>query len=402
MTAAHVLKVVDQTLSQRRWRLGFEGELEALYLNHEVPRRIGYAVRTAALALLVYNLFLWVDWLLLPDVFWTGVTLRLGVFTPVGIALILMSHFFSQPLMQRLGFWTADWLVMVTSLAVAASVLYLSHISQSPHALLYSAGLIVVLLYCNLLQRVRFRLALLFSVAVVAMQVLATLMRDQHGNPLVVPLLCMVGFATVATLACNFALERQVRHRFLLDLKENQLLGELQAARDELVQMSQTDALTGLGNRQALDDYLRQVWRTTQEEPQAVSLLLIEVDQLRGGATAASRQAMDACVRDVAHLLASSVRPKDLVVRFDAQTFAAVLPDVENIEAMVAADRLFDLVRSQGDRQRSSDPGGPTTITIGVGTAVPSDAGSSPDSLIARAQRALARAVVAGRNQVSG
>jgi PleD family two-component response regulator len=37
-----------------------------------------------------------------------------------------------------------------------------------------------------------------------------------------------------------------------------------------------------------------------------------------------------------------------------------------------------------------------------VGTAVPSDAGSSPDSLIARAQRALARAVVAGRNQVSG
>jgi diguanylate cyclase (GGDEF)-like protein len=400
MSQAAMLKSVDQTLAQPRWRLGFDGALEQHYLDHEVPRRIGYAVRTAAFALLVYNIFVLVDWLLLPDVFWTGVTLRLGLFTPVGVALILMSHFFSQPLLTRLGSWTADWLVVGTALAVAASVLYLSIISQSPHAFLYSAGLIVVLLYCNLLQRVRFRLALLFSLAVLAMHLMATLMREQHGNPLVVPMVCMLGFSALATLACNFALERQERHRFLLNLKENQLLEALQGARDELVQMSQTDALTGLGNRQALDDYLRQVWRTTQEEPQAVSLLLIEVDQLRGGATAGSRHAMDQCVREVAHLLASSVRPKDLVVRFDAQTFAAVLPDVENIEAMVAADRLFDLVRAQGDRS----PEGvlPTTITIGVGTAVPSDAGSSPDSLIARAQRALARAVVAGRNQVSG
>lgn len=400
MNQTALLEAVDHTLSQRRWRLSFDDGLERHYLDHEVPRRIGYAVRTAALALLVYNLFVLVDWMLLPDVFWAGVTLRLGVFTPVGVALILLSHFFSRPLLARLGSWTADWLVVSTSLAVAASVLYLSLISQSPHAYLYSAGLIVVLMYCNLLQRVRFRLALMFSVAVLAMHLAATLVREQHGNPLVVPMVCMLGFSAVATLGCNFALERQDRQRFLLNLKENQLLEALQVARDELVQMSQTDALTGLGNRQALDDYLRQVWRTTQDEPQAVSLLLIEVDQLRGGAAVASREAMDQCVREVAHLLASSVRPKDLVVRFDAQTFAAVLPDVENIEAMVAADRLFDLVRAQGDLRA---PGTlPTTITIGVGTAVPSDAGSSPEALIARAQRALARAVVAGRNQVSG
>ncbi|TBO34495.1 GGDEF domain-containing protein [Aquabacterium lacunae] len=400
MNQTALLKTVDQALVQPRWRLGFDDDLERHYLDHEVPRRIGYAIRTAALALLVYNLFVLVDWMLLPDVFWTGVTIRLGVFTPVGVALILMSHFFSQPLIARLGSWTADWLVVSTSLAVAASLLFLSLISQSVHAYLYSAGLIVVLLYCNLLQRVRFRLALMFSLAVLGMHIVATFMRDQHGNPLVVPLVCMLGFSAVSTLTCNFALERQERQRFLLNLKEDQLLDELQAARDELVLLSQTDALTGLGNRQALDDYLRQVWRTTQEEPQAVSLLLIEVDQLRGGATVASRHAMDQCVREVAQLLSSSVRPKDLMVRFDAQTFAAVLPDVENIEAMVAADRLFDLVRAQG--HRASQSLGPITITIGVGTAVPSDPASAPQQLIARAQRALARAVVAGRNQVSG
>jgi PleD family two-component response regulator len=41
------------------------------------------------------------------------------------------------------------------------------------------------------------------------------------------------------------------------------------------------------------------------------------------------------------------------------------------------------------------------TLSIGVATAVPADAASSPEALVERAQRALARATVAGRDQVS-
>ncbi len=396
-----LLKLVDDELTQPGWGVRFTPPLEQAYLANDMTGRVEYAIKSAAIALVVYNAFLIVDWLMLPDVFWLGVLVRLGISTPVGLLLLWIAYRYSSPLLGRVGPWAADWVVMITSWLVALTVAVILLQSNSSHAYLYNAGLVVTLLYGNIVQRVRFRLAVLNSVGVLALHLMVLAMFEGQDNPLRVPMLVMISFSVMATLGCNFALERLARRRFLLAAKEAQLLAELQEARDELIQLSQTDELTGLANRKALDEYLRQVWRTTQEEPQAVSLLLIEVDQLRAGEVAADRRSMDRCVREVAQLLASSVRPKDLVVRFDAQTFAAVLPDAESIEAMVAADRLFDLVRAKGVPQPTEGAQDRITVTIGVATTVPTDQVSSPDGLIARAQRALARATVAGRDQVS-
>jgi diguanylate cyclase (GGDEF)-like protein len=240
---------------------------------------------------------------------------------------------------------------------------------------------------------------MVFSAAVVVLPVLMVLSRDDYPPNLKIPMLVMLIFSAGSTLAFNYALERQSRRRYLLLFQESHLLDKLRSAHAELILLSQTDALTGLANRRAMDEYLRQVWASTQAEPQAVSLLLIEVDQLRGGsASSAVRRSIEQCLREVSQVLVASVRPKDLMVRFDAQTFAAILPDAENIEAMVAADRLLDLVRSVPS-PASGD--GQITLSIGVATAVPADGVSSPESLVERAQRALARATVAGRDQVS-
>lgn len=392
---------VAQTLSRKGWRLAFPEVLEDQYMADQLERRVRYAIRTAFFALIVYDIFLLVDWLLMPDVFDLAVLLRLCLFTPVSLGLIALCHRHGVALANLLGTWTVDWLTMVTTWFAAVTIAVILLQSQSPHAPLYHAGYVVVLVYGNLLQRIRFRVALVFSLGVMALHGAVMLAVGNYPPALRVPMVLMLAFTAAATLAFNYELERQNRRRYLLSLQETALMAELKAAHAELLLMSQTDQTTGLANRRAMDEYLHQVWTTAQKDPQAVSLLLIEVDQLRGGGSQLDRQAMDRCVRELAEALVASVRPKDLMVRFDAQTFVALLPDVENIEAMVAADRLIDAVRALGLVLSGVNGDEALTVSIGVATANPADPQSSPQALVARGQRALARATVAGRDLVS-
>ncbi len=394
-----MLELVDQALLDKGWGLRFPPALESRFVEDKYIDRLRYTLKTALFALVVYDLFLIADWLLLPDVFELGAWVRLAVFTPLALVMIAISHRYGAAVLRWAGLFWLDWVNMFTSWLAALTVAAILMQSHSPNANLYHAGFVVVLMYGNLLQRLRFNVAVAFSVAVVALPVLMVLNRDDYPPSLKIPMLILLVFSAASTLAFNYVLERQSRRRYLLLFQESHLLDKLQSAHAELILLSQTDELTGLANRRAMDEYLRQVWASTQAEPQAVSLLLIEVDQLRGGsASSADRRTIEQCVREVAQVLGASVRPKDLMVRFDAQTFAAILPDAENIEAMVAADRLLELVRSVPS---PASDGEQITLSIGVATAVPADAASSPEALVERAQRALARATVAGRDQVS-
>lgn len=394
-----MLELVDQALLDKGWGLRFPPALESRFVEDKYIDRLRYTLRTALFALVVYDLFLIADWLLLPDVFELGAWVRLAIFTPLALVAIAVSHRYGAVILRWAGLFWLDWVNMFTSWLAALTVAAILMQSHSPNANLYHAGFVVVLMYGNLLQRLRFNVAVAFSVAVVALPVLMVLNRDDYPPSLKIPMLILLVFSAASTLAFNYVLERQSRRRYLLLFQESHLLDKLQSAHAELILLSQTDELTGLANRRAMDEYLRQVWASTQAEPQAVSLLLIEVDQLRGGTpSSADRRMIEQCVREVAQVLGASVRPKDLMVRFDAQTFAAILPDAENIEAMVAADRLLELVRSVPS---PASDGEQITLSIGVATAVPADAASSPEALVERAQRALARATVAGRDQVS-
>jgi diguanylate cyclase (GGDEF)-like protein len=392
---------VAQALARKGWRLAFPEALEAQYMLDEFERRVRYTIRTAFFALIFYDLFLLVDWLLMPDVFQLALTLRLGIYTPVSLVLIGLCHRYKSRLVDLFGAQGGDWLNMVSTLLAAVSIAVILLKSHGPYAHLYHAGFVVVLVYGNLLQRVRFPLALMLSLGVLALHVSVMFAVDNYPVALRIPMVVMVAFTAVCTLAFNYELERQSRRRYLLSLQEIDLLAELKAAHAELLALSQTDESTGLANRRAMDEYLKQVWSSAQQDPQAVSLLLIEVDQLRGGVLQADRQAVDHCVQQLAEVLAASVRPKDLMVRFDAQTFAALLPDVENVEAMVAADRLIDTVRAMGLMLHGVGGHEPLTVSIGVATTTPADPNSSPTALVSRGQRALARAAVAGRDLVS-
>ncbi len=103
----------------------------------------------------------------------------------------------------------------------------------------------------------------------------------------------------------------------------------------------------------------------------------------------------DSALEHVAQIISSSVRPKDLIARFGGEEFCVLLPDTVAAEAEQVAQQLRLAVGSESATL-------PEPVTVSVGVAVV-EAGNTPMELavvLARADQALYRAKLEGRNTV--
>jgi len=96
-------------------------------------------------------------------------------------------------------------------------------------------------------------------------------------------------------------------------------------------------------------------------------------------------------------VLRNALRKEDMLVRFGGEEFLVLLPDVPGPGAVVVAGRLRKAVASEeialGDLR--------LTATVSAGVAARLDEGpESVDTLVARAEEALALAKRRGRNRV--
>jgi diguanylate cyclase (GGDEF)-like protein len=99
--------------------------------------------------------------------------------------------------------------------------------------------------------------------------------------------------------------------------------------RVELRRLAYTDALTGLGNRRALEAELVRVDGLTP-----LSLLLLDFDGLKAANDALGYAAGDRLIVESARVLASALRPGELAARLGGDEFVAVLPGVEEADAL--------------------------------------------------------------------
>lgn len=157
-----------------------------------------------------------------------------------------------------------------------------------------------------------------------------------------------------------------------------------------------TDAATGLGNQRALELQLPRELRLARRVGQSLAVLRITVDYLESisehHGTDVGAQAWHA----VAETLAARLRGSDLIFRTDDDVFCLVLGDTSLEGALALAERL----RREVDRcVTHENVQFVLTTSAGVTVAGPDD---TPESLVARADRALADARLHGRNQVRG
>ena len=172
------------------------------------------------------------------------------------------------------------------------------------------------------------------------------------------------------------------------------------ALEDELKQLSQIDALTGIANRRVFETKLENEWRRAMRHHTPLSILMIDIDYFKAYNDYYGHPAGDDCLRTIAGLLAQMVdRPGDLIARYGGEEFVVILPDTDLPGAAMMAENMRSKIESLKIQHKHPSICGYITISLGVCSTVPGG-DSLPKQLVQAADRALYRAKENGRNMV--
>jgi len=156
------------------------------------------------------------------------------------------------------------------------------------------------------------------------------------------------------------------------------------------------DDLTGLLNRNAGLDRLRELWALSRRHGEPLSCLLISVDQVRTINDQYGVAAGDDVLREMTRLLRTFARTEELVCRLDGNEFLVICPKSTARNAAIGAERHRWAVQSSGFAWESMT----IHITVSIGVAERNDAMTSMDQLVAAATRAVKAARLNGGNRV--
>jgi diguanylate cyclase (GGDEF)-like protein len=111
---------------------------------------------------------------------------------------------------------------------------------------------------------------------------------------------------------------------------------------DELATRAQTDPLTGLPNRAALDDFLaRQIELCLRgPRPEALGALMMDLDHFKAVNDTYGHPVGDAVLRAVSSALAAITRDNELFCRYGGEEFCLILPQTSPVGLLRAAERL--------------------------------------------------------------
>jgi diguanylate cyclase (GGDEF)-like protein len=163
---------------------------------------------------------------------------------------------------------------------------------------------------------------------------------------------------------------------------------QLQRERQRAYELAREDALTGLGNRRALEEALAHESARAARTGETVGVLLIDVDRFKSINDRHGHAAGDACLRAVADALLGAVRAADSCFRWGGDEFIVLLPATDLAATGEAGARAAASVAARRDPD-----GEPLSASIGCG-ALRSDmtvdevfAAADADLLAAKAAR---------------
>ncbi len=175
---------------------------------------------------------------------------------------------------------------------------------------------------------------------------------------------------------------------------------ELRRANEELLRLSYTDPLTGLGNRRRLFEGLHKHWRESARNGQPLGLLLVDLDHFKRYNDAHGHLAGDARLRQVAGVLTSLLPAGASAARYGGEELCVLLPGHDREAAEAIAERVRRAVAALPAAPGTTSADAVGTVSIGVAACIP-DLETREDALVASADRALYVAKDAGRNRVA-
>lgn len=158
---------------------------------------------------------------------------------------------------------------------------------------------------------------------------------------------------------------------------------------------STLDPLTGLFNRNALEQRLAELDGQPSSEAEGLShaLLLCDLDHFKRINDQLGHAAGDAVLQDVAYTMRATLRAGDSIYRVGGEEVLIVLPGADEQDAIEIAERLRTAVRERR-------PVG-VQVTVSIGVAVSRPSRVNTDDLVRRADAALYAAKASGRDAIS-
>lgn len=381
------VSLTDLTVSLRLLR--FSRPVSARYEIDTGRERARHLRRAILIGLLFHDASALTAWLLTPDLLPLSLGLRLGLVTPLG--LLLAWAVTRMPGVRRERLVTAAMLLMT---AVPIVLLWQGEGQGSASGVaLLEYPLMTVLAALMLGLRFPHALVLTLLSAVAALGAIA--LRADLTPDLALCLTFEVVAGGIVVLGASHQIEGVRRRAYLVTLREILRSAGLEHDRRVLTVLSETDALTGLSNRRALDGALA----AAADEARGMALLMIDVDHFKRFNDAYGHPAGDACLRRIAEALADQTRGgRDLVARYGGEEFAILMRacDRRAVERVVRRLRaaIAQLAIPHGDRGDGLDR---ITVSLGVALTAPGR-GIGAETLLAEADAALYEAKRRGRN----
>lgn len=158
--------------------------------------------------------------------------------------------------------------------------------------------------------------------------------------------------------------------------------------RQELLHMANHDALTGLPNRNLLDDRIEQALHQAHRENGRFAILFLDLDRFKYINDSLGHHVGDHVIRTVADRVQSSLREGDTVARLGGDEFAIILLNVEHEEsAALVAEKLIE-----GIEQRIVFEENELLVSTSMGVAIYPEDGETQEELLKNADAAMYQA----------
>jgi diguanylate cyclase (GGDEF)-like protein len=222
----------------------------------------------------------------------------------------------------------------------------------------------------------------------------------------------ILGFFLIIFMIAMWIFAYQVNHSltssFRLQL-ENQSLANslkqsnarLQVLNEELLQLSATDGLTQVANRRYFDERFVSEFSRGSREGTALSLIMIDVDFFKSYNDELGHVAGDECLARIAISIRDSLkRPTDLVARYGGEEFVVLLPVTPPEGACKLAEEIRQNIEALKVVHPRSSIAAHVTVSLGVTGAAQIGKTSRREFLLQKADQALYKAKLGGRNMV--
>ena len=189
--------------------------------------------------------------------------------------------------------------------------------------------------------------------------------------------------------------ELLARARALLRLKSTH--DRVRAVQQELQRMVVSDPLTGLFNRRALLDRLKQEFERVGRYRSPMALAMIDLDSFKPINDEHGHLFGDTVLRAVGEAILRSVRALDIPARYGGDEFAVVLPQTDAGGAIRVCERLLKNIAALEPRHGQVT----ARLTVSLGLAFfPAEGIEATEDLLRAADDALYRAKRGGRNRL--